>query len=127
MSNILLLEPDAILAKTYQTALETLGHKVQWHKSAQTALHSADTNQPDLVLLELQMAEHNGLEFLYEFRSYPEWQDIPVVVLSIVPLSEISNDFTLLKRLGVFDYLYKPSSKLEHIVAAIERFVPAAV
>jgi len=37
---------------------------------------------PDLILLDLNMPQMDGFEFLAELRSGDEWQDIPVVVLS---------------------------------------------
>lgn len=125
MPKILLLEPDQILSKTYSDVLEACGYEVKVAKSAQTALQSADESPPDLIIVELQMSEHNGLEFLYEFRSYPEWQAVPAVLLSIVPLSQITDELTAFRSLGVVDYLYKPVTKLQHIVSSVERLLPA--
>ena len=123
MANILLIEPDPIMAKNYLAILKSANNRVTVIKSAQAAINIADQNKPDLVFLEVQLSEHNGLEFLYEFRSYPEWQTIPVVLLSAVPLSDIAEDVGKLKELGVVDYLYKPSTKLEHITRVVDRFV----
>lgn len=75
--NVLLVEPDTKLAGMYKTALESAGHKVFWALDAQSAVHLADDSAPDLVVLEIQLTSHSGIEFLYEFRSYNEWQDIP--------------------------------------------------
>lgn len=117
--NILLIEPDRLLAKNYHEALELAGHKVNWQHDAQSAVHALDDFSAEAVILELQMPSHNGIEFLYEFRSYPEWQNIPVIVLSMVP-EEALGEPGLMKKLGVEDYLYKPQAKLRRLVRTIE-------
>ncbi len=75
--NILIVEPDKILGAATKTAFEAFGCKITWKRSAQTALDSLDDKLPDLIILEIQLGLHNGIEFLYEIRSYPEWQKIP--------------------------------------------------
>lgn len=117
---ILLIEPDYILAKNYQAVLEHAGHTVHREPSAQTALFAMENGLPDLVILELQIPMHNGIEFLYEFRSYPEWQHIPVVVLSLTPEEDAGGDTGLLEQLGVRGYLYKPQTKLSKLVRTID-------
>lgn len=121
MVNVLLVEPDRLLATNYSTALKKAGHKVVWRSSGQTALHAAEQTTPDVVLLELQMPGHNGLEFLYELRSYPEWQDIPVILLTLVPDMALHAEEPVLERLRITGYLYKPQTKLSHVVRAVER------
>lgn len=125
---ILLIEPDKVLAENYLYVLKRAGHSVNWQRSAQSAINDADNETPDLVVVELQAPSHNGIEFLYEFRSYAEWQDIPAVVLSLVPEEKVVGpDNDLLERLGVKAYLYKPQTKLEQLVAAVNRVIePAA-
>ncbi len=81
---------------------------------------AADKTKPDLVILELQLIEHSGIEFLYEFRSYPEWQAIPVLVLSQVPPSEFAASRQLMTDdLGVRTYLYKPRTSLRQLLANV--------
>src|ERR1700733_7447717 len=105
MSQILLIEPDKSLAKTYHQALKQAGHKVVSVTSSQQAINSADKLAPDVVVLEIQLVGHSGIEFLYEFRSYPEWQSIPVIVHSNVPYVELKDGWPLLsKQLGVSSY-----------------------
>lgn len=80
-THILLVQPDAILGETYRKALQACG-TVAWARSAEQAIQLADDHAPDIVVLELKLPRHNGVEFLYEFKSYPEWRDVPVVVVS---------------------------------------------
>lgn len=118
---ILLIEPDHIMAGNYRQALESAGHAVTWQQSGQGAIISLDADMPELIILELQMPVHNGIEFLYEFRSYPEWHDIPVIVSSIAPEEAVAADSRLLERLGVRHYFYKPQTKLRQLLTAVDK------
>ena len=127
MAQILHIEPDSLLAETYTASLELAGHSVDAVTSAQAGIHAADKITPDLVLLELQLVEHSGVEFLYEFRSYPEWQSIPVIVLSNVPPAEFSGSHDLLTHeLGVQAYQYKPQTSLRQLLALINELAAVA-
>jgi DNA-binding response OmpR family regulator len=126
--NILLVEPDIILAKTYFRALSRVGHKVVCCTNAQQAIFAADKQTPDLVILELQLVSHSGIEFLYEFHSYAEWQNTPAIVLSQVPPAEFMASWELLSQeLGVTEYLYKPHTTLVKLLQTVENLQPAAV
>jgi len=121
MAQILLVEPDKILAETYGQALASAGHQVAVRAGAQAAILAADQAQPDLVILELQLVEHSGIEFLYEFRSYGEWQAIPVIIHSSVPPAEFTDSWPILQgQLGVNAYLYKPHASLQQLINAVE-------
>ena len=126
--HILLIEPNRILAKTYLKALRAAGHTVQVCATAQTAVFCADETKPDVVIMELQLVGHSGIEFLYEFRSYPDWQQVPVVIATNVPAAEFTDSWPLLKgQLSVSAYHYKPLMSLQSLLASVEAVVPDRV
>jgi DNA-binding response OmpR family regulator len=122
---VLLIEPDQVLGRVYTAALEQAGHEVALARSAQGAVHAADSSCPDIVVLELQLPRHNGIEFLYEFRSYSEWLHLPVVIHSQVAPHEYEKSTILQRELGVVRCLHKPATSLEQLVAAVAAYVPA--
>lgn len=124
--HVLLIEPDRILAATYQRALHSQGHKVTTAVSAQEAVHAADQHKPDVVVLEIDLPRHNGVEFLYEFRSYNEWLKVPVIIHSFVPSTEFTRAATLQKELGVVRVLYKSATNLAQLCAAVQTVQPIA-
>lgn len=127
MSQILLVEPDRVLANLYSKALTSSGHQVEVATSAQSAIHAVDHLKPAVVILELQLINHSGIEFLYEFRSYPEWQNIPVLVLSNIPLVEFAGSQALLaKELGVDSYFYKPATSIKRLISAVNQLTVLA-
>jgi DNA-binding response OmpR family regulator len=117
--HILLIEPDSLQARLYGSALAREGHSVAYSSTAQSAVHAADEQVPDIVILELQLPGHNGIEFLYEFRSYPEWMHVPVVIHTFVPVHELAQADVLKTELGVQRILYKPSTVLATLQEAV--------
>lgn len=122
--NILLLEPNAALSAIYAQALQHEGAIVVVAATAQGAIHAADRQLPDVIVLELQLAVHDGIEFLHELRSYAEWQQIPVVIITNTPLATlIPLTESLQDDLGVIQVLYKPRLTLKRFVSVIKEVV----
>ncbi|HSX29146.1 MAG TPA: response regulator [Candidatus Saccharimonadales bacterium] len=121
MSYVLLVEPNTLLAKTYTQAMQRAGHEVVHTTSAQAAITAADTRTPDIVVLELQLPVHNGVEFLQEFRSYAEWQEVPVVVHTGITPSHLAGDGreALQRDMGVGVIAYKPHTSLQDLVRLV--------
>lgn len=126
MQNVLLIEPDAALARTYMQALQHVGFIVAHVNSAQTAVDAADSITPDVVVLELQLAVHDGIEFLHEFRSHAEWQSVPVIVnTNLSPQALAPVQGALAGDLGVVEVLYKPRTTLQQLISSVRQGVPA--
>lgn len=124
---ILLLEPDKVLADTYRQALMTAGHKVVMCATAQAAIFAADDLQPDVVVMELQLTGHSGIEFLYEFRTYDDWLTVPIIIMTNVPAGEFDGSWELLQRqLGVQAYHYKPITSLRGLLRSVEAITAKA-
>lgn len=121
---ILLVEPDKILGQTAKTSLQANGHKVTLRTNAQTALDALDKNLPDMIILEIQLGIHNGIEFLYELRSYIEWQEIPVIVHTINAKILDERFGQALTQLGVMTLLYKPRTTLKKLNASVVSYMP---
>lgn len=120
MSRILLIEPDRQLAKTLTALFEHQSHSVKVAAAAQAAITAVDQNYPDVIILELKLPIHNGIEFLYELRSYSDWQNIPVIIYSQVPPSIKAISPQLWERLGIVAYHYKPAAKLADISHSVD-------
>ena len=121
MAYVLIIEPNTLLSGLYAQALSHAGFKVDAVKTAQAAINAADGNTPDVIIMELQLPEHNGVEFLHELRSYGEWKQIPVIVQTAIPLPRIGSAVDVMQReLGVTNVLYKPNTTLTTLIAAVQ-------
>ncbi|MBA3757619.1 response regulator [Candidatus Saccharibacteria bacterium] len=121
MCRILFIETDTVLAANLRSFFGQLGHEVEWHVNPQLAVFSADDNKPDLVILDLMLAGRSGVEFLYEFRSYPDWQDLPVVVFSNVSERELGQSISSFPHLNISAYHYKPQTTLSQLAQTIDK------
>ncbi len=63
--------------------------------------------QLDLIILDLNLPRHDGLEILQKLREMPRMDGVPVVVLTS---SDSPRDRETANRLGAAYYLRKPSS-----------------
>lgn len=117
---ILLVEPDILLAKAYSTAMQEAGMKVQHVVDAQAAINMADACTPDIVVLEVQLVAHNGIEFMQEFRSYVEWGNIPIILHTFISPHLMQVHDKIMKQYGVGAILYKPQTALAKLVATIK-------
>lgn len=72
------------------------------------ALQYLKKEQPDLILLDIQMALKDGIETLAEIRQMKDCQDIPVIMLT----SNADKRMVLeSSRLKIYDYVLKPFKK----------------
>lgn len=126
MPHVLIIEPDKLLARTYGQVLEQAGFSVAVAYEAEQAIVSADVTRPDVVVLELHLAMHDGIEFLHEFRSYSDWRGVPVILQTSMPPHEIEPFKEALSNdLGVVAFLYKSGTTLKKLVRTVRETVEA--
>lgn len=122
-STVILLEPDRILSRQYEDFMSDKGVNIETCSDAQSAIMLADKNKPALVVLELLLREHSGIEFLHEFRSYSDWSQVPVIVHSSVPQYSFGVNDQTWRDMGVVEYFYKPTTKLIKLHRAIREYI----
>ena len=81
-ARILVIDDNVTLANAFGKALDLAGYRVSIAYDAATALEDIARQQPDAVVLDLQMPLINGAGFLYRFRSNAALADIPVLVVT---------------------------------------------
>lgn len=119
--NILLIEPDRPYAEAFTAYFVARGHKVQVAQNAQQAIHFADETRPDVVVLELHLAEHSGIEFLYEFKSYDDWLEVPTIVLTHAKIAQTPEMTAgLREQLGVAHVLSKTDTSFGRLVNILQ-------
>ncbi len=106
----ILLADDNPDMRDYVTRLLSGRYRVVAVADGETALRTALTNSPDLILSDVMMPGLNGFELLKNLRSHPETRTIPVVMLS-ARAGEESRVEGL--DAGADDYLIKPFTAKE--------------
>jgi DNA-binding response OmpR family regulator len=119
--NILIVEDDIWLAQLYKDALKKESIEVILALTAAEALEQLDGQLPDLLILDMFLPAHNGMELLHEVASHSDTAKIPVIVLS----SAFKHDFGMSdlrwREYGVVEYLYKPVTKPAGLVACVKK------
>jgi two-component system response regulator QseB len=114
---LLLLEDDSQLAKGLLKTLSMESHTVDHFESVKAGLNAVKQEHYDLVILDLGLADGNGLEFLKVFRGD---QSQPVIILTARDTIE---DKIQGLDLGADDYLPKPfdANELQARIRALLR------
>ncbi len=123
MSHILLIEPNTLLSIVYKQKLLLSGFSVDAVLGAQAAIQAADERMPDVIILEIQLPRHNGIEFLHELRSYSDWSHLPVIVHTMLTPAQLGGSvFSLKDDMGVKEVLYKPLTTLDILVQTVHMY-----
>ena len=87
-SAVLLVEDDTETREIMARTLKKSGWAVSEAENGQEALDILGSLEPRLILLDLMMPVMDGFAFLAALRARPEWQHIPVVVVTAKDLTE---------------------------------------
>ena len=120
---ILIVEDDTMLAETMSRALRQSAHMVQKAGNGLEADRMLTDNEYDLVLLDVNLPQLDGIEVLKRLRG--RRSRVPVMLLTV---RDSVNDRVTGLDLGADDYLSKPFelSELEARVRALIRRANAA-
>jgi two-component system, NtrC family, response regulator AtoC len=100
---VLIIEDEATLAKNMKTYLQRQGYEVEAVATGEDGLTQFDTFRPDLVLIDYQLANMSGLEFLERVRV----RDRNVKTIMITGQGNTDIAVKAMKA-GAYDYLAKP-------------------
>jgi len=101
-SKILLIDDDQVNVKLVETQLTKEGFNVVVAAEGEEGLAKAKDEQPDLIILDVEMPNMNGYTFLTELKK-TEQKGIPVIVLTAHEENQ-----PIFKLKGVKDYIVKP-------------------
>jgi len=100
---ILVVDDEASIFEVISQILASDGLHTVWAKSADQAVAVARKTLPDVIVLDLKLGDHNGLEILGELKVV--CKDSPVIILTGFGSRETAREAM---ESGVFEYLTKP-------------------
>ena len=80
--SVLVVDDDPGTRGRLRTMLARAGWSVAEAEDGRAALRQVAAVSPESILLDLMMPGMDGFGFLKELRGRPEWQDIPVIVVT---------------------------------------------
>lgn len=120
---IFVIEDDDDTRALLEFILTRAGFNVSLAVDGQAAMDSIQsTPPPGAILLDILMPYHNGFEVLQTIKENPEWQQVPVIMLTS---KEDEDDIVKGFKHGISDYVTKPFKPAE-LIARIERVLAAA-
>ena len=105
MSRILVADDNDDIRRMLRIQLEEAGHEVIEAEDGAIAIEQAQSELPDLILLDLSMPNVNGFEALTAIRTETATSSIPVIV---VTARGSRDDLDTARSLGVSDFINKP-------------------
>jgi len=120
---ILLAEDDRFLRKAGEMALKRAGYTVLTAVNGEEALRTAQSELPDLILLDLIMPKLNGFDVLQALKKEAPTAQIPVIILS-----NLGQDRDVQQALeaGAAAYLIKTNLSLQALVQRVEEALTAS-
>jgi two-component system, cell cycle response regulator len=104
-AKLLLVEDSDTQGSHIKRTLEALGYAVVWARSGIEGLKLARTEPPDLVILDVVMADVDGFAVCRWLKMHAETREIPVIMLTV--RNELQDRVEGL-NVGANDYLPKP-------------------
>lgn len=117
---VLIVDDEEDVRAIAQLGLEIgAGWKVLTASSGQEALVIAETNQPDVILLDLMMPDMDGRATLQQLKANPATQQIPVILVTAKIQPSDQENFAQLDVAAVFAKPFRPLKLAEQIDALL--------
>jgi len=104
-NRVFILEKDHSNRILFADYLEQCGYQVFPLADEQKILESLEKFQPHVLILNLKMSFVDGFSVIEQLRSHPQWQSLPILVVS--GCSSVA-DRQKAYQLGANAYLTKP-------------------
>ena len=119
MHKVLVVDDDKVLQDSVKQALEYHHFFVNTADNGKEAIKAVYRDKYDLVVMDVNMPEMDGLEALVEIKKY----DPTIIVLILTAYSNVGDAVKAVKE-GAYNYLEKPITS-ENLVALIKRALKA--
>lgn len=85
MRTVLVVDDEFGTVEVLVAALEDAGYRVLTAANGRRALERLEENKPDLVVSDFMMPLMDGAALVQAMRANPEYQHIPVIMMSAAP------------------------------------------
>lgn len=119
---ILLVDDEPSIIKVVGKRLEVEGYEVLIAVEGQEALTKAQTEHPDLIILDLMLPKLNGYEVCTMLKQDTRYQHIPIMLFTAKAQDQ---DERLGMECGADAYVRKPF-RAQELLERIRRLLPAS-
>jgi two-component system cell cycle response regulator DivK len=117
MANVLIVEDNTVNMQLASFILQSAGYTVLCAQDAEAGLTMARVEQPDLILMDIQLSGMDGLEATGLLKRADATRAIPVIALTALAMK---GDEERIRAAGCDGYIAKPMryKELLQVVAA---------
>lgn len=122
LCTILIAEDERINRLALKRILEKSGYRILEAENGIQALKILETENPDCILMDIQMPEMDGIEatkIIRDRNKFGEKSHIPIIALTAYTMPE---DREKINSAGLDDYISKPVN-MEYLLKSIAKFV----
>lgn len=119
MTKVLIVEDEAPIANAYKIVLEQAGCEVLVANEAESGLHLAKSEHPDVILLDIMLPNVNGLDMLKSLDIKKSMPHTRVIALSNVESQEVVDEAL---QLGAVDFLRKVDFTPHQIAGIVKKY-----
>lgn len=117
---ILVAEDNPMNQDILRELLQAGGYRVETANNGVEALQHAQVSSPDLILMDIQMPEMDGLEATRRLRQLSTLATTPIIAITAFTRPE---DIERCRAAGVTDFLSKPFT-IEKLRARVAQYLP---
>jgi CheY-like chemotaxis protein len=110
IGHILIIEDEEHIVELIKFNLENNGYKVSFATDGQKGLELIESEQPDLVLLDLMLPKVDGIDICNRVKNNKNLKEIPIIMLTA---KSGETDKIIGLEIGADDYITKPFSVRE--------------
>ena len=121
---VLLVDDDPDLRSLYRLVLRQAGLEVIEAESGKQALSLAQTEKPDLVLLDVMMPEMDGYEVCRRLRADPQTASLPILLFSAKGTTDDRKTGMLVGANGFVTKSVGPRALLTRVLALLSGSLP---
>lgn len=108
---VLIIDDEETIQTVVQFGIKiAAGWEVLTASSGLTGIEKAQTEHPDVILLDVMMPEMDGIATFKELQTHPETENIPVIFLTAKAQTSEKRQF---HELGVSGVITKPFNSLD--------------
>jgi two-component system, cell cycle response regulator DivK len=122
MATVLVVEDNAANMTLAVFLLESVGHKVLSATDAESGMKLARSEQPSLILMDMQLPGIDGLEATAQLKRDEATRRIPVIALTALAMK---GDEERIRAAGCDGYIAKPMRYKEFLAAVSDGLVHA--
>ena len=115
-NKVMIIDDDVDITASIQIVLEMEGFATQSAHKSEEIFEKVKTFRPNVILLDYLLSGKDGKEICIELKRSPEYQKIPVIMMSAHPQAK-----QLIIGCGAEEFMQKPFD-IEDLIARVSQY-----